>query len=113
MIERAEARKEPTFVVDGLLPTGLGVFAGASKIGKSFGVLDICFGVANGSPVLGGMVCSRVTSCTWPWRTPRPACGLAWTRWSRTGVVAVGLADDLLDGHGRRCPARGAHDGVG
>lgn len=59
MIERAEARKEPTFVVDGLLPTGLGVFAGASKIGKSFGVLDICFGVANGSPVLGGMVCEQ------------------------------------------------------
>lgn len=59
MIERAEARKEPTFVVDGLLPTGLTVMAGASKLGKSFGVLDICFGVANGSPVLGSMVCEQ------------------------------------------------------
>jgi RecA-family ATPase len=57
MLSRAAARKEPSFVVDGLLPTGLSVLAGASKIGKSFMALDIAFGVAGGYPVLGGMVC--------------------------------------------------------
>ncbi|HSN11770.1 MAG TPA: AAA family ATPase [Propionibacteriaceae bacterium] len=56
MIERADARRDPTFVVDGLLPTGLSVLAGASKIGKSFAALDIGFGVAGGYPVLGSMV---------------------------------------------------------
>ncbi len=56
MIEQADARRAPSFVVDGLLPTGLSVLAGASKIGKSFCALDIAFGVAGGFPVLGGMV---------------------------------------------------------
>ena len=56
MIEQADARRTPTFVVDALLPTGLSVLAGASKIGKSFMALDIAFGVAGGFPVLGGMV---------------------------------------------------------
>ena len=56
MIAQAETRKTPTMVVDGLLPSGLSILAGASKIGKSFMALDIAFGVAAGSPVIGSMV---------------------------------------------------------
>jgi len=56
LAEAANARPTPTFVVDGLLPTGLSVLAGASKIGKSFMALDIAFGVAAASPVLGQMI---------------------------------------------------------
>lgn len=59
MVEYAASKKEPTFVVDGLLPTGLSILAGASKIGKSFMALDIGFGVAAGAPVLGSMVCEQ------------------------------------------------------
>lgn len=55
MLDKAESRKEPSFVVDGVLPTGLSVLAGASKIGKSFMALDVAFGVASGEPVLGTM----------------------------------------------------------
>jgi hypothetical protein len=51
------ATKPPTkWVVEGLIPEGLTVFAGASKIGKSFVCLDIGAGVAAGDQVLGGMV---------------------------------------------------------
>lgn len=63
MIEKAASRKVPTFVVDGLLPTGLTVLAGASKIGKSFGALDIAHGVAAGTPCLGSMVTEQGDVC--------------------------------------------------
>jgi len=56
MIAQADTRKVPTMVVDGMLPSGLSILAGASKIGKSFMALDIAFGVAAGSPVIGSMV---------------------------------------------------------
>jgi RecA-family ATPase len=56
MVTVAESKGETKWVVDGLLPSGLSVLAGASKIGKSFLALDIAFGVAAGAPVLGGMV---------------------------------------------------------
>jgi RecA-family ATPase len=53
---RAADRPEPKMVVDGLLPQGLTLLAGGSKLGKSYMSLDIAFGVAAGSPVLGHMV---------------------------------------------------------
>jgi RecA-family ATPase len=56
MVMYAESKPDPTFVVDALLPFGMSVLAGASKIGKSFMALDIAFGVAGGYPVLGQMV---------------------------------------------------------
>lgn len=56
MVDVAAGRGETTWVVDGMLPTGLSVLAGASKIGKSFLALDIAYGVAAGAPVLGSMV---------------------------------------------------------
>jgi hypothetical protein len=53
---RAQDRPEPKMIVDGLLPQGLTILAGGSKLGKSFMSLDIAFGVAAGAPVLGSMV---------------------------------------------------------
>lgn len=108
MVATAEARDDPTFVVDALLPTGLSVLAGASKIGKSFMALDIAFGVAGGFPVLGQMVSEpgdvlylaledtskRVTGRLdslnpdrgeWPWDTLR--------------IVPMDMTDGLQPGH--------------
>jgi AAA domain len=49
--------KPPTkWIVDGLIPEGLTVFAGGSKLGKSFICLDMAGGIAAGDQVLGGMV---------------------------------------------------------
>lgn len=42
----------PPFVVPDLLPTGLSLLAGKSKIGKSFAVLDLCISVATGTAFL-------------------------------------------------------------
>ena len=45
---------EPTrFCVDTLLPQGVCFLGGASKIGKSWMVLDWCVRIAKGEPVLG------------------------------------------------------------
>lgn len=41
------------FIVDGLLPAGLGLLVGAPKTGKSFLAYSWCFNVCNGLPVLG------------------------------------------------------------
>lgn len=40
-----------TFFVEGLLPQGLNMIGGASKIGKSWFVLWLCLQVANGAPI--------------------------------------------------------------
>lgn len=53
--ETAAERPEPKMIVDGLLPQGFTLFAGGSKLGKSFTTLDIVFGVAAGTPVLGSL----------------------------------------------------------
>jgi len=42
----------PPMIVPELIPTGLSLLAGKSKIGKSFFVLDLCISVATGSPFL-------------------------------------------------------------
>lgn len=42
-----------TFLIDELLSTGLSVLGGASKIGKSCLMLQICLAVATGSPLWG------------------------------------------------------------
>ena len=56
LLQRASERGESKMVVDGMIAEGLTVFAGASKIGKSFVCVDVAFGVAAGRPVLGHLV---------------------------------------------------------
>lgn len=55
-VETALTRPEPKMIVDGLLPQGLTLLAGGSKLGKSFMSLDLAFSVAAGCPALGGLV---------------------------------------------------------
>lgn len=52
----ADSKGDIEVVVDGLIVEGLTLFAGAPKIGKSYMCLDIAYGVAAGTPVLGQMV---------------------------------------------------------
>lgn len=42
--------EKPSFVVDGLIPTGLSLFCGSQKIGKSWLMLKLCLCVSQGSP---------------------------------------------------------------
>lgn len=41
------------FIVDGLIPMGVGVLVAKPKVGKSFMVFDLCLSVAAGEPFLG------------------------------------------------------------
>ena len=41
---------KPRFVVDGLIPTGLILFCGSQKIGKSWFMLKLCLCVSAGLP---------------------------------------------------------------
>lgn len=43
----------PPFVVEGLLPAGMTIFAAPPKTGKSWACLDLCAAVANGAPFWG------------------------------------------------------------
>jgi len=44
--------KEPTFIIDGVLPVGLSILAAKPKIGKSWMTLNISTGLASGKKVL-------------------------------------------------------------
>ena len=44
---------KPRFVVDGLIPTGLILFCGSQKIGKSWLMLKLCLCVSAGAAFLG------------------------------------------------------------
>lgn len=46
-----EPLEKPQFVVDGLIPTGLILFCGAQKIGKSWLMLKLCLCVSQGLPL--------------------------------------------------------------
>lgn len=46
-----ELLEKPRFVVDGLIPTGLILFCGAQKIGKSWLMLKLCLCVSQGLPL--------------------------------------------------------------
>ncbi len=46
-----ELLEKPSFVVDGLIPTGLSLFCGSQKIGKSWLMLKLCFCVSQGIPL--------------------------------------------------------------
>ncbi len=48
-----EPLEKPSFVVDGLIPTGLTLFCGAQKIGKSWLMLKLCLCVSQGIPLWG------------------------------------------------------------
>lgn len=43
------------WIVPGILPAGLCIFAGSPKVGKSWAILDICCGVGGGGLVLGSL----------------------------------------------------------
>ena len=45
--------EKPSFIVDGLIPTGLSLFCGAQKIGKSWLMLKLCLCVSEGKPLRG------------------------------------------------------------
>lgn len=45
-----EPLEKPSFVVDGLIPTGLSLFSGSQKIGKSWLMLKLCLCVSAGTP---------------------------------------------------------------
>ena len=53
---RAEDIKPVPVIVDGLLPAGLSLLAGAPKRGKSWMALDLAYSVATGKPFLGRRV---------------------------------------------------------
>ena len=46
-----EPLEKPAFVVDGLIPTGLILFCGSQKIGKSWLMLKLCLCVSQGIPL--------------------------------------------------------------
>ena len=46
-----EPLEKPSFVVGGLIPTGLTLFCGAQKIGKSWLMLKLCLCVSQGIPL--------------------------------------------------------------
>lgn len=46
-----EPLDKPSFVVDGLIPTGLTLFCGSQKIGKSWLMLKLCLCVSQGLSV--------------------------------------------------------------
>jgi hypothetical protein len=45
--------KPPEFIIEDLLPVGVGILAAASKIGKSWMVLDMALAVVKGKPFMG------------------------------------------------------------
>ena len=48
-----QPRKEPAWVVEDLMPTGLHLLTGAPKVGKSWLVLDLALAVSSGRPFWG------------------------------------------------------------
>ena len=46
-----EPLEKPSFVVEGLIPTGLSLFCGSQKIGKSWLMLKLCLCVSQGIPL--------------------------------------------------------------
>ena len=46
-----EPLEKPSFVVDGLIPTGLSLFCGSQKIGKSWLMMKLCLCVSQGIPL--------------------------------------------------------------
>ena len=48
-----EPLEKPSFVVEGLIPTGLSLFCGSQKIGESWLMLKLCLCVSQGIPLMG------------------------------------------------------------
>ena len=48
-----EPLEKPSFVVDSLIPTGLSLFCGSQKIGKSWLMLKLCSMRVAGNPFMG------------------------------------------------------------
>ena len=59
VVSFAELQKEKfppmTYVVPDIVPEGVTILAGRPKIGKSWLALELCLGVASGTPVLGNI----------------------------------------------------------
>lgn len=47
------------WAVEGLIPEGLTILAGDEKFGKSLMALDLCLGIALGTPVMGSKECKK------------------------------------------------------
>ena len=47
------------WIIPGLLPAGLALFAGPSKAGKSFALIELCIAIAEGRPWLGRFSCAQ------------------------------------------------------
>lgn len=67
-----EPLKKPSFVVRDLIPTGLILFCGSQKIGKSWLMLKLCLCVSQGLP-LWDMQTVEGDYCTCVWRIPSAA----------------------------------------
>lgn len=67
-------------VIDGLLPAGTYLLAGAPKIGKSFLVLQMAYQVSMGTPFLGFSSRQGTVFCILPWRIPMSDCKSVWHR---------------------------------
>ena len=62
------------WIVDGIIPVGLSIFAGGSKIGKSYMMLDLCACVADGRDFLGKHTSQHATlylDLESTWRRPQ------------------------------------------
>jgi RecA-family ATPase len=98
------------YIVPGIVATGLSILAGRPKIGKSWMVLEMCLGIAEGTQVLGNIVpimgdvlyCaledpqrrlqSRISKLLWPRMKGWPKRLTLATRWRR---LDEGGAEDI------------------
>ncbi len=79
---------KPSFVVDGPIPTGLSLFCGAQKIGKSWLILKLCLYVSEGQAPVGTAYHGRGTCCTCVWRTPFTASRTGCSSWQMKPATA-------------------------
>lgn len=59
-----ELLEKPGFVVDGLIPTGLILFCGSQKIGKSWLMLKLCLCVSQGLPLAFQPLLRNILFCS-------------------------------------------------
>ena len=68
-----EPLEKPSFVVDSLIPTGLSLFCGSQKIGKSWLMLKLCLCVSQGIPLWVPSISTGVYSFPFDGRSERAA----------------------------------------
>lgn len=71
----SEMKIKPTqYIVEGVLPMGMGLLVAKPKIGKSWMVLDLCLSVASGVPFLGFQTNQHGTRYTLPLKMAPAVC---------------------------------------